>query len=108
MSKHNNNKDRKIRQSTAAVELHQQQTNAASPAVSGAQGPIGASLREGQRRFNVTPFRTTSIPEHTQQTIRRRAYELYEQRGRKDGHAMEDWLRAESEVLGTMFRGKTG
>ena len=30
--------------------------------------------------------------------IRRRAYELYEQRGREDGHELEDWLRAEEEV----------
>ena len=30
--------------------------------------------------------------------IRARAYELYEQRGREDGHAEEDWLRAEQEV----------
>jgi hypothetical protein len=31
--------------------------------------------------------------------IRRRAYALYEQRGKADGHAVEDWLRAEAEVL---------
>ena len=31
--------------------------------------------------------------------IRSRAYELYEQRGRKDGFAWDDWLQAESEVL---------
>jgi len=24
--------------------------------------------------------------------IRRRAYELYEQRGRRDGHELDDWL----------------
>ncbi len=30
--------------------------------------------------------------------IRRRAYELYEQRGREDGHDVEDWLRAEKEI----------
>jgi hypothetical protein len=30
--------------------------------------------------------------------IRCRAYELYEQRGREDGHQLEDWLRAEAEV----------
>ncbi len=30
--------------------------------------------------------------------IRRRAFELYEQRGRQDGHDMDDWLRAEAEV----------
>ena len=30
--------------------------------------------------------------------IRLRAYELYEARGREDGHALEDWLRAEEEI----------
>ena len=30
--------------------------------------------------------------------IRRRAYQLYEQRERGDGHDVEDWLRAEEEV----------
>jgi Protein of unknown function (DUF2934) len=30
--------------------------------------------------------------------IRLRAYELYEVRGRKDGHELEDWLRAEAEI----------
>ncbi len=30
--------------------------------------------------------------------IRRRAYELYEERGREDGHDLDDWLRAEDEV----------
>ncbi len=33
------------------------------------------------------------------QMITARAYELYEKRGRQDGHALEDWIRAESEVL---------
>jgi hypothetical protein len=29
------------------------------------------------------------------------AYERYEQRGRVDGQAIDDWLRAEAEVLQT-------
>lgn len=33
-------------------------------------------------------------------TIRARAYQLYEQRGRQDGFAQDDWLQAEAEVLG--------
>jgi hypothetical protein len=32
--------------------------------------------------------------------IERRAYELYEQRGRSDGHDWDDWLQAESEFRG--------
>jgi hypothetical protein len=30
--------------------------------------------------------------------IRRRAYEIYEKRGRDDGYDVDDWLRAEAEV----------
>ena len=34
-----------------------------------------------------------------QLAIARRAYELYEARGREHGHDWEDWFRAESELL---------
>jgi hypothetical protein len=30
--------------------------------------------------------------------IRQRAYEMYELRGREDGHDLDDWIRAASEV----------
>ena len=33
-----------------------------------------------------------------QEKIRWRAYELYEARGREDGHDTEDWLQAEGEL----------
>jgi replicative DNA helicase len=33
--------------------------------------------------------------------IQQRAYELYEQRGRTDGHDLNDWLQAEREIRGT-------
>jgi len=32
--------------------------------------------------------------------IRRRAYELYEARGREEGRELEDWFRAEEEITG--------
>jgi hypothetical protein len=35
--------------------------------------------------------------------ISSRAYELYVQRGCRDGHAQEDWLDAEREVLNREF-----
>lgn len=38
--------------------------------------------------------------------IRQRAYRLYEERGCEDGHAVEDWLRAEREVRA--FASRTG
>ncbi len=45
-----------------------------------------------------TTHQTTKYTGELQEQIRRRAYELYEQRGRDDGHETDDWLRAESEV----------
>jgi hypothetical protein len=41
---------------------------------------------------------TALIP--TEQQIRQRAYELYEQRGRTDGHDLDDWLQAERGIKG--------
>jgi hypothetical protein len=41
---------------------------------------------------------TVLIPIENQ--IQLRAYELYEQRGRTDGHELDDWLQAEREIKG--------
>jgi hypothetical protein len=38
--------------------------------------------------------------ELTEEYISLRAYQLWEQRGCEDGHDVEDWLRAEAEILG--------
>jgi outer membrane protein TolC len=32
--------------------------------------------------------------------VAQRAYELYEQRGRQEGRALEDWLNAERQLAG--------
>jgi hypothetical protein len=33
-----------------------------------------------------------------EEEIRRRAYEIYEERGREQGHDRDDWVRAKAEV----------
>lgn len=40
-------------------------------------------------------------PAELQDRIRRRAYELYQQRHRTEGHDLDDWLQAEAELTGT-------
>jgi Protein of unknown function (DUF2934) len=45
-----------------------------------------------------------AIPAELEEEIRRRAYELYEQRGKVDGYALYDWLQAEAEVLSAKKR----
>jgi len=52
-----------------------------------------------------TTHQTTESTSDLQEQIRRRAHELYEQRGRDDGHELDDWLQAESEV--TQQKAKT-
>jgi len=42
-------------------------------------------------------------PAEVEAEIRRRAYELYERRGRVGGHDLDDWLQAEAEVLERKF-----
>ena len=73
------------------------------------QGDIPAVTSQKETRSKVTSIPSTSraaishssMPEPAKHVIRQRAYELYEKRGREDGHAEEDWLHAEAEVLGT-------
>jgi hypothetical protein len=45
-----------------------------------------------------TSTQVTKSTQQLQEQIRRRAYEFYEQRGGEDGHELDDWLQAESEV----------
>jgi hypothetical protein len=45
-----------------------------------------------------------AITTHDEENVRSRAYELYDVRGRIDGHAEEDWLQAEGEVAGSNER----
>jgi hypothetical protein len=52
------------------------------------------------RRFEVVKSepRKNLVPINLEDEIRRRAYELYEQRGTEAGNEAEDWFTAEREV----------
>ncbi len=47
------------------------------------------------RMMAIDPLGTNAPRE---ERVRLRAYELYERRGKDDGHAEDDWIRAEAEV----------
>ncbi|MFZ0420841.1 MAG: DUF2934 domain-containing protein [Candidatus Sulfotelmatobacter sp.] len=53
------------------------------------------------RKFEVrkTEPRKNVVPINIEDEIRRRAYELYQQRGPGTGSEAEDWLTAEREVM---------
>ena len=46
----------------------------------------------------------TAAEETGEEQIRRRAYELYEARGRGNGHDLDDWFEAEAEITGRTER----
>jgi len=55
-------------------------------------------------RRTPTMMTIKSTPD-LQEQIRRRAYKLYEQRGRDHGHDLADWLQGESEVTQQKSKG---
>lgn len=60
----------------------------------GGQFPPLLSLEEWKALFR----KLDGSFDELERRIRVRAYELYEQRGRGDGHALDDWLEAEAEL----------
>jgi Protein of unknown function (DUF2934) len=56
------------------------------------------------RRRSDPVLHSPALPPFVVEKIRLRAYQFYEERGRIGGHAEEDWLRAEREVLSLISR----
>lgn len=44
----------------------------------------------------------------SREEIEARAYEIYEQRGREEGHDVEDWIAAEQELTNRLSVAETG
>ena len=44
----------------------------------------------------------------SREEIEVRAYEIYEERGRAEGHDVEDWVAAEEELTNRLAAGETG
>jgi hypothetical protein len=51
----------------------------------------------------AVPVNKVPLSPDLQNVIRLRAYSIYEQRGREHGHDLDDWLRAEAEIVGRAF-----
>jgi hypothetical protein len=57
-------------------------------------------MATAKRISNKFPVAIEPTENDIQESIRARAYQLFEQRGGEIGHDVEDWLRAEAEILG--------
>ncbi len=52
------------------------------------------------KKSKVSQVSDMGAVELTEELIRIRAYHLFEERGCEHGHELDDWLRAEAEVIG--------
>lgn len=59
-----------------------------------------------KKQKSAAPKRTEPVrsAEDIKEKIRWRAYELYELRGKQDGHDLDDWLTAEVEITAKYCR----
>jgi hypothetical protein len=63
-----------------------------------------ASVRENKKmnlRIYGPSFEANTsgmTAENVSEFIRRRAYQIFEDRGRQSGHELDDWLQAEREI----------
>ncbi len=58
--------------------------------------------KTGEKNGQMAQAFKRAVIDHTH--IEQRAYELYEQRGRQHGNDLEDWLKAEHELAGSVSR----
>jgi Protein of unknown function (DUF2934) len=56
-------------------------------------------LRLGREKKQQVLAQSVSSPNELQEKIAWRAYQLYEKGGRVNGNDMDNWLRAEREIL---------
>jgi hypothetical protein len=77
-------------------EANVSRTTAQQTEVTSYASPVGEKTGQMAQAFK------RAVIDHTH--IEQLAYELYEQRGRQDGQALEDWLKAEHELAGSVSR----
>jgi len=56
-------------------------------------------LRLGREKKQQVLTQSVSSPNHLQEKIAWRAYQLYEEGGCVNGNDMDNWLKAEREIL---------
>lgn len=76
------------------------QTTKSGSASVARDGKVGATVRT-----DPAPA-ATSAAAPTREQIQKRAFEIYERRGRQGGREAEDWAQAERELRDEMARGR--
>jgi hypothetical protein len=68
-------------------------SNRATPTMSASTPRVGPNAEPSGPAIQI------SKADWAHERTARRAYELYEQRGRQEGRALEDWLNAERQMI---------
>lgn len=68
--------------------------------ISRSEDPL--DVKNGDEKENSQFYRDAGVLAPSYEKIAERAYELYEARGRTEGHAQEDWLEAEKQLAQEM------
>ena len=100
-------RQRDVRERRVRLWRRGELTDAAAEKLTSEEQRIAEELREHQamqheHSTSVTAKTLAIEPsQNVEEEVRRRAYELYAERGREDGHDLDDWLRAEAAIIGT-------
>jgi hypothetical protein len=65
--------------------------------------PVATKTEQRPKVAKTRGFDDGWVPQSTWQRITDKAYELYEQRGRREGYAIQDWLDAEHLVMEEIY-----
>jgi hypothetical protein len=65
---------------------------------------ISARPQQSERRTSAKPEAAASGLQPTYEDVSQRAFQLWEEGGCQPGNDLENWLRAESELLGPKQR----
>jgi hypothetical protein len=95
-SKPDGSKDQAIANNPAAVP--DGKTVAETVSTKANTEPRKFEPKKTEPRASAVPINSV-VPINVEEEIRRRAYELYEQRGRSSGYEKDDWRTAEQEVM---------
>ena len=97
----NTNKEQTSTGNPASVPDLQKDVQKDVRPVAAETAPVKAEAKvapEPRKKLEVVKTERRVVPINLEDEIRRRAYELYQQRGSAPGSEAEDWLAAEREV----------
>jgi uncharacterized protein HemX len=93
---------RELRERRSTLWRRGDLTDAAAEKLAAEDQQIAEELKKHQatQHSPILTAKTLAIEpsRNLEEEIRHRAYELYGERGREDGHDLDDWLRAEAEI----------